>query len=71
MKSLRLILMLGLLPLGWRASAQQQQSGLCAQVKMVIAQQLTLERVGFLATLQITDNDPNNPITGFCRQFDL
>ena len=69
MKSLRLILMLGLLPLGWRASAQQQQSGLCAQVKMVIAQQLTLERVGFLATLQITDNDPNNPITGFAANL--
>jgi hypothetical protein len=45
--------------------AQEQQQGLCAQVKIVISQQLTLERVGFLATLQITDNDANNPITGF------
>lgn len=69
MKSLRLILMVGLLSLGWPALAQQQQSGLCAQVKMVILQQLTLERVGFLATLQITDNDPDNPITGFAANL--
>jgi len=45
--------------------AQQQQQGLCAQITIVISQQLTLERVGFLATLQITDNDPNDPITDF------
>ncbi len=56
-------LCLCLLPAGVRA--QEQQQGLCALVKIVISQQLTLERVGFLATLQITDNDPNNPITGF------
>lgn len=65
MKLLRLMILFGLLWPGWPASAQQQQSGLCAQVKIVIQQQLTLERIGFLATLQITDNDPNNPITGF------
>ena len=45
--------------------AQEQQQGLCADVEIVISQQLTLERVGFLATLQITCNDANNPITGF------
>ena len=45
--------------------AQQQQQGLCAQVTIVISQQLTIERVGFLATLQITDNDPTDPITDF------
>ena len=44
---------------------QEQQSGLCAQVQIVLSQQLTLERIGFQATLQITDNDPNNPITDF------
>lgn len=45
--------------------AQEQQQGLCAQIKIVISQQLTLERVGFLATMQITDNDPTDPITDF------
>src|SRR5271170_4796936 len=64
-KLLRAALVFALLSLARPAPAQQQQTGLCAQVKMVILQQLTLERVGFLATLQITDNDPNNPITGF------
>jgi len=64
-KYMRAILVFALLSLARPALAQQQQSGLCAQVKMVILQQLTLERVGFQATLQVTDNDPNNPITGF------
>lgn len=45
--------------------AQQQYSGLCAPVSMTLSQNLTLERIGFQATLSITDNDPNNPITGF------
>ena len=69
MKPLRLILVLGLLSWARFVSAQEQQSGLCAQVKMVIQQQLAIERVGFLATLQITDNDPNNPITGFAANL--
>ena len=47
------------------ASAQQEQRGLCAQVKIVILQELTLERIGFEATLEITDNDGNDPITDF------
>ena len=34
------------------ASAQQQQRGLCARVKIVILQELALERVGFEATLE-------------------
>ena len=49
--------------------AQQQQQGLCAQIKMVISQQLTLERTGFRATLTITDNDPTDPITGFAANL--
>src|SRR5215469_6419197 len=49
--------------------AQQQQQGLCAQIKMSISQNLTLERIGFLATLQITDNDPTDPITGFAANL--
>ena len=67
MKTVRLILafLLSALPL----RAQQQQTGLCAQVKMVILQQLTLERIGFQATLQVTDNDPSNPITDFAANL--
>ena len=49
--------------------AQEQYTGLCAEVKIVISQQLTLERVGFLATLQLTDNDPDNPITDFAANL--
>ena len=54
-------------PLG--TSAQEQQQGLCAEIKMVISQQLTLERIGFLATLQITDNDGTDPITDFAANL--
>src|SRR5271170_5897165 len=68
-KLLRAALVFALLSLARPAPAQQQQTGLCAQVKMVILQQLTLERIGFQATLQITDNDPNNPITGFAANL--
>lgn len=49
--------------------AQEQQAGLCAQIKIVISQQLTLERVGFLATMEITDNDPTDPITDFAANL--
>src|ERR1017187_7315721 len=49
--------------------AQQQNQGLCAQIKISISQTLTLERVGFLATLQITDNDATDPITGFAANL--
>ncbi len=45
--------------------AQQQQRGMCARVKIQILQELTLERVGFEATLEITDNDGQDPITDF------
>jgi beta propeller repeat protein len=61
-------LLLLLLP-PWSAPAQEQQQGICADVKIVISQQLTLERIGFRATLQITDNDPNDPITDFAANL--
>lgn len=48
-----------------RSNAQEQFAGLCAVIKMQINQKLTLERIGFLATLTITDNDPTDPITDF------
>jgi beta propeller repeat protein len=49
--------------------AQEQFSGLCAPVTIVLSQTLTLERIGFQATLQITDNDPDNPITDFAANL--
>lgn len=46
-------------------AAQQQQQGQCARVKIEIVQQLTIERVGFEATLEVTNNDGGDPITDF------
>ena len=42
---------------------QQQFQGLCAPVKIVIQQELTLERIGFEARLEIGNNDAQEPIT--------
>lgn len=47
------------------AFAQQQFQGLCTRVKIQILQELTIERIGFEATLEVTDNDGNDPITDF------
>ena len=49
-----------------RALAQQ---GLCARVKIVILQELTLERIGFEATLEVTNNDGEEPITDFSAEL--
>ena len=38
---------------------------MCAQVKIVIQQQLTLERIGFDAQLEVGNNDGTDPITDF------
>ncbi len=43
----------------------QQYQGLCAAVKMEILQEMTLERIGFLATLRITNNESDGSITDF------
>ncbi|MEW6157837.1 MAG: hypothetical protein AB1813_10415 [Verrucomicrobiota bacterium] len=49
--------------------AQQQQQGVCARVKIEILQELTLERIGFLATLEVTNNDGQEPITEFSAEL--
>lgn len=51
------------------AQAQQQFQGLCARVKIEILQELTIERIGFEATLEITDNDGADPITDFSARL--
>lgn len=48
---------------------QQQFQGVCSRVKMVIEQELTLERIGFEATLEVTDNDGADPITDFFAEL--
>lgn len=55
----------------WETSglAQQQYQGVCSRVKMVIPQELTIERIGYEATLEVTDNDGNDPITDFSAQL--
>ncbi|MBM3847042.1 MAG: hypothetical protein FJ405_12250, partial [Verrucomicrobia bacterium] len=49
--------------------SQQQFQGVCSRVKMEIAQELTLERIGFEATLEVTDNDSQDPITDFFAEL--
>src|SRR3990172_4363259 len=56
---LSLILMPG------RGHAAQQYQGLCSYVKIEILQELTLERIGFLATLEVTNNEGDASITDF------
>ncbi len=51
------------------APAQQQFQGLCSRVKMVIEQELTLERIGFEAQLEVTNNDGEDPITDFFAEL--
>lgn len=60
---------LSLLASGASLLAQQQQQGTCTLIKMSISQQLTMERVGFLATLTISDNDATDPITDFAANL--
>jgi hypothetical protein len=45
--------------------AQQQFQGVCSRVKIEIQQELSLERIGFLATLEVTNNDGVDSITDF------
>ncbi len=65
--SLRILLFcLGTIALQTGLSAQQQQNvGVCARVKIVIEQELTIERIGFEATLEVTNNDGEDPLTEF------
>ena len=45
--------------------AAQQYQGLCSYVKIEILQELALERIGFLATLEVTNNEGGGSITDF------
>jgi len=64
-RGLRLLQALVLLALCAPVESAQQFRGLCAIVKMEIPQELTLERIGFLATLEVTNNEGTANITDF------
>ena len=69
-KRLGLLALLGTLLVGGPpADAQQQFQGVCAGVKIQILQELTIERIGFEATLELTNNDGNEPITDFSAEL--
>jgi beta propeller repeat protein len=48
---------------------QQQFQGWCARVKIEILQEMTLERIGFEATLEVSNNDGADPITDFLAEL--
>jgi len=50
-------------------AAQQQFRGTCAQVKIEILQTLTTERIGFEATLKITNNQSEEALTDFSARL--
>ncbi|HKJ90805.1 MAG TPA: hypothetical protein VJ960_06695 [Oceanipulchritudo sp.] len=50
-------------------TAQQQFQGTCARVKIEILQTLTTERIGFEATLEITNNLSDDAITDFSAEL--
>jgi beta propeller repeat protein len=52
-----------------RLAAQQQFQGVCSRVKIAIQQELTVERIGFEATLEVTNNDGADPITDLSAQL--
>ncbi|HCM72690.1 MAG TPA: hypothetical protein DIS87_00960, partial [Armatimonadetes bacterium] len=52
-----------------RLPAQQQFQGVCANVKIEIQQELAFERIGFEATLEITNNLGGDPITDFSARL--
>jgi beta propeller repeat protein len=61
----RVLVLLALLAALPDAPAQQQFQGICSRVRMVIQQELALERIGFEATLEVTNNDGEDPLTDF------
>ncbi len=60
-----ILMVLFLLVTAEEGRAAQQYQGLCSYVKIEILQELTIERVGFLATLEVTNNEGDASITNF------
>ena len=64
-QAFRLLCLLSPLLLPSHGLGQQQFQGVCANVKIVIQQQLTLERIGFDARLEVSNNGGTDPLTDF------
>ncbi len=60
-----MLAMMLIVPVVNKTYAAQQYQGLCSYVKIEILQELTLERIGFLATLSVTNNEGDGSITNF------
>ncbi len=50
-------------------NAAQQFQGLCSFIRIEIQQELALERIGFLATLEVTNNEGDAVLTDFSSQL--
>ncbi len=61
----RLVVLFAVLFSVFPVNAAQQFQGLCSIIKIEIQQELALERIGFLATLEITNNEVDAVITDF------
>ena len=59
-----MVMVLLVLPTGSAWTAQQYH-GLCSYIKIEIKQELALERIGFLATLEVTNNEGDAVLTNF------
>lgn len=64
-----ILLWLAFLFISSQATGQQQFQGTCAQVKIEILQTFTTERIGFEATLEITNNQSEEAITDFAAEL--
>ncbi|MCB1739338.1 MAG: hypothetical protein KDK91_03150 [Gammaproteobacteria bacterium] len=69
--TLRCVLILLLALLSGHAQAQRQGLGLCSVVKMEILQELALERIGFLATLEVGNNEIDASLTDFSAELNF
>ena len=65
MRLRNLLFGLSLLLISVSGQAAQQFQGLCSYIRIEIQQELALERIGFLATLEITNNEGDAVITDF------
>lgn len=59
------LIVLSMMVIAGVGNAAQQYQGLCSYVRIEILQELTLERIGFLATLTVTNNEGDASITNF------
>ncbi|BCE03604.1 hypothetical protein [Marinicellulosiphila megalodicopiae] len=64
-KMIKSVITLGLILVSSLSFSAQEFQGLCSYIRMEIKQELALERIGFLATLKVTNNEGDAVITDF------